>query len=392
VLYLITNDLSSLFLRGQLSYLHEYGFHVELGARLESIDAHAKLDDGVVLHDLPYTREPSPFADLKALLATVRLIRSVRPDIVNASTPKAGLLGSIAAWLCRVPRRIYVVRGLRYETATGKRRALFKATEKLAIRLATDVIFNSKSLRKVAEDGGLIAPGRGIVLGNGGNGLDTTRFENLPSREDARATFGFSESNYVIGFVGRLTKDKGIADLLEVFDLVLAERPEARLLIVGSYEPGDPVGGAARARVERDERIVHVEWMANPGPSYKAMDVLCFPSYREGLPNVPIEAQYCGVPVVGYAATGTVDSVVGTHGNRVVEIGDVSAMALAALAVVGAQQDGLVRDAIVSRFSRPVVLGELAELLDRSVRPGGTHVRLFARRSWRLGRTRRIER
>ena len=363
MLYLITNDLSSLFLRGQLTFLQEHGFRVVVGTRLESAEGASKFDLGVEVQDLPFTREPHPWRDLRALVATIRLIRRVRPDIVNASTPKAGLLGSVAAWLCRVPMRVYVVRGLRFETATGRRRQLFRLTEKLAIRLATTVIFNSKSLRQVAEDEGLIEPGRGVILGGGGNGLDTTRFENLPTRAEARASFGLGEDDLVIGFVGRLTKDKGIADLLAVFATVAAELPTARLLIVGSYEAGDPVGVDAKTVIESDSRIVHVEWSANPGIAYRAMDVLCFPSYREGLPNVPIEAQYCGVPVVGYAATGTVDSV--GEGDWLVPVGDVNALATHMVARTSASTDHQCQlDASVgvdTEFSRQTVWNALLE-------------------------------
>jgi len=358
VLYLITSQISSIFLRGQLAYLQEHGFHVELGANLDNEDGVGSFDDGVVLHHLRYVREPSPINDLVALVATVRLIRSIRPGIVNASTPKAGLIGSIAAWLCRVPKRIYVVRGLRYETACGARRAIFRATEKLAMRVSTDVIFNSRSLRKVAEDDGLIARGRGSVLGNGGNGLDTTRFENLPTRHEARATHGFLDDDYVIGFVGRLTKDKGIADLLAAYDLLLDRRHDARLLIVGSFERGDPVGEEAMERIDNDSHILHVEWMSNPGSAYKAMDVLCFPSYREGLPNVPIEAQYCGVPVVAYAVTGTVDAVLEGNGHFV-PAGDAGALADCLVALAGhrpTERDGsLVDDEIAKAFDQRIV-------------------------------------
>jgi glycosyltransferase involved in cell wall biosynthesis len=113
----------------------------------------------------------------------------------------------------------------------------------------------------------------------------------------------------VVGFVGRLTRDKGIGDLVNVFASTLRRRPDVWLLLVGQFEEGDPVPDAVRAAIERDERIVTVPWLDHTGVAYRAMDVLAFPSYREGLPNVPLEAQLSGLPIVGYAATGTVDAV-----------------------------------------------------------------------------------
>ena len=121
----------------------------------------------------------------------------------------------------------------------------------------------------------------------------------------------------VVGFVGRFTRDKGIADLIGAFTSTLRERGDVWLLLVGQFEDGDPVPPDVRRTIESDDRIVTVPWLADTGVAYRAMDVLAFPSYREGLPNVPLEAQLCGVPVVAYAATGTVDAVAaGAHEAR----------------------------------------------------------------------------
>ncbi len=213
----------------------------------------------------------------------------------------------LAAWLCRVPVRVYVVRGFRFETATGWRRRLFVSLEWIAMRCATQVIFNSRSLMAVGEAEGVIREGRGEVLGAGsGNGIDVARFadDQLPTRAEARERFGLPADAQVIGFVGRFTKDKGIEDLIEVFESGFADRDDVWLLLVGTFEDGDPVDDATRTTIETHERIVVVPWLDHPGVAYRAMDVLAFPSYREGLPNVPLEAQLCGVPVVGYAATG----------------------------------------------------------------------------------------
>ena len=330
VLYLLTDEISSVLVRGQLGHLTAEGFDVTVAARRsspgESPEPH-KWDAGVTVEHLPFVREPSPIADLRALWATIRLIRRLKPAIVNASTPKAGLLGMLAARACRVPVRVYVVRGFRFETATRWRRRLFRSFERVAIQCANHVVFNSPSLLVVGEREGLIKPGRGEVIGGGsGNGIDVSRFADdvLPTRAEARERFGLPADAMVVGFVGRLTRDKGIADLTQVFTSALRQRPDVWLLLVGQFEEGDPLPADVRATIEHDERIVTVPWLDHPGVAYRAMDLLAFPSYREGLPNVPLEAQLCGVPVVGYAATGTVDAV--APGSALVTVGGVDAL------------------------------------------------------------------
>ncbi len=337
VLYLLTDEISSVLVRGQLRHLIEHGFDVTVATRVASPDPGASRDPagpssgtrgvwdrGVTVVSLPFVREPSPIADLRALVATIGLIRRLRPEIVNASTPKAGLLGMVGAWMCRVPVRVYVVRGLRFETAVGWRRRLFRSLEWVTMRCANHLVFNSRSLLEVARREGIVPAGRGEVIGGGsGNGIDPARFSDdvLPSRSAARHQLGVPDDAVVVGFVGRFTRDKGIADLIEAFTSTLRQQPDVRLLLVGQFEEGDPVPSAVREVIESDERIVTVPWLASTGVAYRAMDVLAFPSYREGLPNVPIEAQLCGVPVVAFAATGTVDAVVDGVGGVLVPVG-----------------------------------------------------------------------
>ena len=235
MLYLLTDELSSVLVRGQLGYLRNHGFEPTVATRLTEPAAPPKSaigrwDEGIGVVHVPFVREPAPLADLNALWRTIRLIRERRPQIVNASTPKAGLIGTVAALIGRVPVRVYVVRGLRFETATGWRRRLYRASEWLAMRCATHVVFNSTSLMRMAEGDGVIRAGRGQVIGAGsGNGIDVSRFADAvgPSRDDARSRFGVPPDAPLIGFVGRFTRDKGIEDLLAAFDR-LDQRPQSR--------------------------------------------------------------------------------------------------------------------------------------------------------------------
>lgn len=356
VLYLVTSDFSARFLRGQLAYLVHRGYDVSVGTRLS--EPAAAFDDGVDVHDLPLEREPNPVADLRSLLAVIRLIRRVRPTIVNASTPKAGLFGMIGSRLLRVPRRVYVVRGLRFETTTGPARSVLRGLERLTTACATDVVYNSHSLLAVAERERAVRPGRGVVLAGGsGNGIDAEHFGELPSRNDTRAALGLSPDVEVIGFVGRLTRDKGIVDLVET----LQTDDRTVLLLVGDFESGDPVPDATRHVIETAPNIVRVPWVADTRTIYPAIDVLAFPSYREGLPNVPLEAQLCGVPVVAYASTGTVDAVYPGPPNQTVSVGDLDALGAALHEHRPPTADSA--DWVRRNFAQEQVWGEIERLL-----------------------------
>jgi len=234
--------------------------------------------------------------------------------IVDASTPKAGLLSGVAAWLARVPCRVYTLRGLRLETATGLKRALLWVTEWISCKCAHRVVCVSPSLRARAIGLKLVGDSKAIVLGEGSGGVDIRRFSPA-GRESAetqslREKLGIAANALVIGFVGRLVRDKGIRELIEAFQGLNRKQPGLQLLLVGDFEQGDPVEPEIRRFIESSPAMIRPGFVSDTAPYYGLMDVLALPTYREGFPGVPLEAQASGVPVVTTTATGAVDSVV----------------------------------------------------------------------------------
>lgn len=332
IVYVVTSSLAVAFLRGQLGYLVETGYDVTVISSPGEALTQIAESDHVQTIALPISRRISPARDLISLWQLWRAFRHLRPAIINVSTPKAGLLGGLAGFLAAVPCRLYTLRGLRLETAKGMSRWVLSLSERLACRCAHRVICVSDSLRRNAVALGLVDPERTVVLGSGSSmGVDGRRFHALPADDDKvlelRRRLGIQQAAPTIGFVGRLTRDKGIPDLIEAFSLLRCSLPELRLLLVGETEQGDPLPPAVCQAIRNDPNIICAGQVTDTSLYYHVMDVLVLPTYREGFPNVVLEASASAKPVVVTGATGAVDSVKDNVTGLLVPVGDPKALA-----------------------------------------------------------------
>ncbi len=333
LVHVITHAVSAdHLLRGQLAAMRARGWRVTLVTSPDPVLAAVAAREGVEAVAVSVAREIAPAADVRTLAALVPLLRRLRPDVVNASTPKAGLLGMVAARAAGVPARVYVLRGLRLETAVGPKRRILAATERVAAACAHRVVPVSPSLGRRAVEMGLVPAGKlAAVAAGSSNGVDAARFAHPDPAAVAalRARLGLPAGTPVVGFVGRFTRDKGIAELVDAFGRLRAARPGLRLLLVGAPEPGDPVAADVLARIAADPDILTPGFLPDPAASYALMTVFAFPSHREGFPNVPLEAAAAGLPVVAARATGTVDAVVDGVTGALVPLADATALAAA---------------------------------------------------------------
>jgi glycosyltransferase involved in cell wall biosynthesis len=255
-------------------------------------------------------REIAPIADFVSLIRMWRLLYRLKPVMTEFSTPKAGLLGAIAGMLCGVPVRVYFLRGLKLETCAGVKRWILLLAERLAAACSHVVLCNSASLRSQALALGVGSESKLRLLGSGSsNGVDVERFQPGPGL--LRRRLGLPPDAPVVGFVGRLTRDKGLPELIEAFDAILSAKPDAHLLLVGWFDAAeDALGADLRSRIKKHPRIHLTGFVADTAPYYRVMDVMVLPTWREGFPNVVLEAASTGIPVVTTFATGSRDAVV----------------------------------------------------------------------------------
>ena len=310
VLVGVTHAQTCLVLGARLRALRQAGFRVLLLSSPGPLLDQTATRDGVERIALPMRRGIAPLADLVALFHLWRLIGKCRPDLVEFSTPKAGLLGTFAAMLRGVPRRVYMLRGLKLEGTSGIKRRVLLAAERMAARSAHVVLCNSESLRQEALALRLTAASKLRLLGEGSsNGVNTDRFSPGPSK--VREELGIPSNAPVIGFSGRLTRDKGLPELMEAFEMILQAEPAARLLLVGWFDAAeDALDPELQTRILRHPNIHCMGFVGDTAPCYRAMDLLVLPTWREGFPNVVLEAAATGIPAVTTASTGARDSVV----------------------------------------------------------------------------------
>jgi glycosyltransferase involved in cell wall biosynthesis len=321
------------FFYGQVAYMVGRGWDVEIVSS-PGRELYAMRAEGARPWAVPMEREIAPLKDIVSLWRLWQLFRRTRPNLVIAGTPKAGLLGTLAARLAGVPHVVYMLHGLRLETALGWKRKLLMFTERVACCRAHRVHCVSQSLLARAIGLGLVKPDKAVVVGPGTCcGVDVDHYHvSLDARQkasDLRCKLGIHEDAPVIGFVGRFTRDKGIPELYQAFTSVRERYSNLRLLLVGDFEAGDPIAVDLRRAIENDCEVVHTGFVPDAAPYYHLMDICVLPTYREGFPGVPLEAQAAEIPVVTTQATGAIDSVLDGQTGLIVPVGDVNALSAA---------------------------------------------------------------
>jgi glycosyltransferase involved in cell wall biosynthesis len=312
-LLIITTIPESLpFFTDHIAYAKAKGLEVHVlsspGTFLDKFAEH----EGVLAHAVRLHRRITPFQDIIAIFKIWRLLREIRPGIVHAATPKGGLVGTIAAWMSQVPIRIYHLLGLPLMTATGLKGWFLRCSERVSCGLSHQVLCICHSLHEVALSERLCQPEKIKVLANGSvNGIDADHFRPLRPEVgmQIRATLGIPEHAFIVGFVGRIVRDKGLIELSEAWQTLRAHFSSMHLLIVGVFESHDPLPAHIEAFLRSDSSVHLLGEVEDTRSFYAAMDLFVLPTYREGLPNVLLEAAAMELATVATRIPGCIDVV-----------------------------------------------------------------------------------
>ncbi len=312
--------------------MRENGFEVVLASAEGKEINQIEQDTGLKVHVLPLTRKIAPLTDLKAIWKTYQLIKKEKPDIVHTHTPKAGLVGMLAAKLAGVPVRVHTVAGLPLMEATGSKRKILNFVERLTAWAATNVYPNSLAIKEFMIQEKLVPPNKLKVIANGSsNGINTAYFSKehfTPEIQKLlRQQLGISETDLVYTFVGRLVKDKGINELIEAFVKLQKKVPNAKLLLVGNEEPElDPLWPETQTEIKNNKAIITTGWVEDVRPYLSISDVFVFPSYREGMPNVVLQAGAMGLPQIVTDINGSNEIITHNKNGIIIPVKDKEAL------------------------------------------------------------------
>ncbi|MCY1409772.1 D-inositol 3-phosphate glycosyltransferase [compost metagenome] len=319
-------------LNAQLSALKEAGAAVYVVASDDELGDRLRAVDGLKFLPVNIARDINLLQDLSSLVQLIRLFRKERFDVVHSTTPKAGLLCALAGWIARIDVRLHTFTGQPWVTMTGHKKKILQFCDRIIGWLNTHNYTDSLSQREFLIASGIVSSKKLSVIGSGSlAGVDTQRFNSdrycAQSREALRRSLDIPLDAKVLLFVGRITPDKGISELVKAFERVAGEMEDVYLVVVGPFE----ANGKAVFDAVSDDRITSrfrfVGFTGEPEQYMSISDILCLPSYREGFGTVVIEAAAMGLPTVGTSIYGLTDAIVDGETGVLVPVRDAEKLA-----------------------------------------------------------------
>jgi len=288
--------------------------------------------EGVEVYHVEMTRRITPKQDLLAMWKLYKFFKKERPAIVHTHTPKAGFVGMVAAKMAGVPQRLHTVAGLPLMEAKGRKKQILLFVEKLTYGCCTQVYPNSKGLMDVILQEKLSSREKLNVIANGSsNGIDTSWFSpetvSETTKKELREKYNIKEKDFVFIYVGRLVSDKGINELIKAYTAFSRKYPATKLLLVGPQEAElDPLKPDTLEAIKKNPQILPVGYQQDVRPWLAISDILVFPSYREGFPNVVMQAGAMGLPAIVTNINGCNEIIVENQNGLIIPVKDAQAI------------------------------------------------------------------
>jgi glycosyltransferase involved in cell wall biosynthesis len=284
-------------LKGQLRMLSGHYEVVAVSSPGEKLEVIEKRE-GVRTIAIPMERRISLVKDFISLIRLIVLFAKEKPDMVHSITPKAGLLSMLAAWITRIPVRMHTFTGLVFPTATGKMQKLLIAMDRLTCFCATHINPEGEGVKRDLINYNITSKPLHVIANGNVNGIDLEYFDRTPEVMEKAYSYK-KEGTFTFCFVGRMVKDKGINELVHSFLRLYQDDARVRLLLVGPFEKElDPVLPEVEEQILHHPGICFMGFQSDVRPFLAASDALVFPSYREGFPNVVIQAGAMGIPAI----------------------------------------------------------------------------------------------
>ena len=313
-------------LRGQLEFLNN---HYDVLAA-SGTDAHLEnvvLREGIRVVNIPMQRAISPIKDLVTLWKLYRLFCNEKPKIVHSITPKAGLLSMTAAYFSRVPIRIHTFTGLIFPSKTGIFQSLLILMDKFLCYFATNIYPEGEGVKKDLISYRITNKPLKIIANGNVNGIDTNYFDpklfSIKDKEVLKTNLGIKNTDFVFIFVGRIVSDKGINELAEAFEKLCKNNNKVKLLLVGTFEEDlEPLRKKTKTIIENNKHIIFLGYQNDVRPYLAIADVLVFPSYREGFPNVVMQAGAMMLPSIVTDINGCNEIIIEGENGWIINVKD----------------------------------------------------------------------
>jgi glycosyltransferase involved in cell wall biosynthesis len=352
-------------LDGQLSFMNNHYEVIAVSSEKEYLIRCAK-NEGVRFKHIEMTRKITPIKDFISLIKLISFLKKERPLIIHSHTPKAGILAMLASKITNIPIRLHTVAGLPLMEEKGSKKKLLELIEKLTYSFSTFVFTNSNGLYKYIIENNYVSKNKLKVIGNGSsNGVDINYFSptsvSVKEKEKLKLSLGILENDFTFVFVGRIVADKGINELINAFDTISFQNNAIKLLLVGEQESHlDPLNENTLKLISTNKNIIKTGFQKDIRPFLAVSDALVFPSYREGFPNVIMQAGAMELPVIATNINGCNEIIINEKNGVLIELKNNGAIVKAMVRLIEDEAfyknlKSNARSMIISRFERKVI-------------------------------------